>query len=71
MEQDLAEEAQSRARSLSLTFSAYVVQLIRRDLMARGQMTISETPASSQLIPPRQPDTKYPKPAKKPRKPKD
>ena len=64
MEHDLAEEAQQRARSLSLTFSAYVVQLIRRDLVARGEMMIRETP-STEPMPPRQEVKAYPKPQRK------
>lgn len=42
MEHDLAEEAQQRARKLGFTFSAYVVQLIRKDLAHRGSIVVQE-----------------------------
>lgn len=46
MEQALADKAKERAHALGFsTFSAYVVQLIRQDLMQRGEMTLSESPS--------------------------
>lgn len=45
MEERLFEAAKERAQALGLsTFSAYVVQLIRADLAARGEMTLREEP---------------------------
>lgn len=64
MEHDLAEEAQRRARALGFTFSAYVVQLIRKDLSHRGAMVVQEEKHAPEPTPPRQ-DVTYPKPSKK------
>lgn len=45
MEQSLADQAKDRAHALGFsTFSAYVVQLIRQDLMQRGEIKLSENP---------------------------
>lgn len=48
MEQVLADQAVARAKALGFsTFSAYVVQLIRQDLVNRGVMTLQEMPKTS------------------------
>ena len=58
MEQVLADQAVERAKALGFpTFSAYVVQLIRQDLVNRGVITLQEMPgaqiqAPQQTIPP-------------------
>jgi hypothetical protein len=50
MESALAEKAKERAHALGFsTFSAYVVQLIRQDLIDRGEMTLKEAPAAEPL----------------------
>lgn len=47
MEESLANQAKERAHALGFsTFSAYVVQLIRKDLQSRGMMTLEEFPPS-------------------------
>lgn len=47
MEESLADQAKERAHALGFsTFSAYVVQLIRKDLQQRGMMTLEEFPPS-------------------------
>lgn len=44
MTEDLFERAKERAESLGMTtFSAYVVQLIRADVAARGNFVLSES----------------------------
>ena len=48
MTEDLFERAKERAESLGMTtFSAYVVQLIRADVAARGSFVLSEVTAPS------------------------
>lgn len=66
METALADKAKKRAKALGFsTFSAYVVQLIRSDLINRGEMSVQEMTAEpSEPLPPRQ-EIVYPKPAKK------
>lgn len=71
MEEALAEKAKERAKALGFsTFSAYVVQLIRSDLVNRGEMTLQEMPASEPVPAPIPGADKYPSPPRKPRKPK-
>lgn len=71
MDQTLAEKAKRRAEALGFsTFSAYVVQLIRSDLVSRGDITVQEMPASEPAPVPVPGAGDYPKPARKPRKPK-
>jgi hypothetical protein len=58
MEEELFESAKARAERLGLsTFSAYVVQLIRQDLMQRGQLNIRETPVEYEAKPPKKKPT--------------
>jgi hypothetical protein len=71
MEEALAEKAKERAKALGFsTFSAYVVQLIRSDLVSRGEMTLQEMPPSLPTPQPIPGAEDYPKPPRKPRKPK-
>ncbi len=52
MTEDLFDRAKERAESLGLTtFSAYVVQLIRADVAARGAFVLNEfeTPSEAEL----------------------
>lgn len=67
METALADKAKRRAKALGFsTFSAYVVQLIRSDLVSRGEMTVQEMPgAELEPLPPRQEIKAYPKPPQK------
>lgn len=52
MTEDLFERAKERAESLGMTtFSAYVVQLIRADVAARGSFVLSESEKSSTAQP--------------------
>ena len=77
MTEDLFDRAKERADSLGLTtFSAYVVQLIRADVAARGAFVLSESDAAK--LPPESmaetpiKGTVYPvpKPTRKPAKKK-
>lgn len=44
MDRDLYDRAVERSEALGLsTFSSYVVQLIRKDLIARGDLTLKES----------------------------
>jgi hypothetical protein len=54
MESELFEKAKARAQSLGFpTFSSYVVQLIRADLIERGELHIrEEAPAKAGSNPP-------------------
>lgn len=71
MEEALAEKAKQRAKALGFsTFSAYVVQLIRSDLVNRGEMTLQEMPPTEPAPQPIPGADEYPKPPRNPRKPK-
>ena len=49
MEEALADRAKERAKALGFsTFSAYVVQLIREDLVSRGSLVMREEPVQYQ-----------------------
>ena len=62
MDPDLFERAKARALNLGFpTFSAYVSQLIRRDIIGGGEMTVMETPTAPPVTEQRS-DVKYPKP---------
>lgn len=69
MEETLNKQALERARALGFsTFSAYVVQLIRNDLIQRGDMRLHETPAADEAKdkqPDSQPSFKAPRSKKK------
>ena len=59
MENDLFQRAKKRAADLGFpTFSAYMVQLLRADLIARGELSIRED-AQPAPVPPRE-DVVYP-----------
>lgn len=61
MEPDLFQRAKKRSKELGFpTFSAYMVQLLRADLIRRGDMTLMEEPPKAQAsaLPPRK-DTTY------------
>lgn len=55
MEEALAERAKERAKALGFsTFSAYVVKLIRDDLVSRGELVMREDPVQYQVTPKKQ-----------------
>lgn len=62
MEPELFERAKKRARALGFpTFSAYMTQLLRADLIARGELTVKEEAAE----PRREVKYEKPKPSRK------
>lgn len=65
MELALADKAKKRAKALGFsTFSSYVVQLIRNDIINRGEMSVQEMPAS-EAVPSPLSAVEYPKPPRK------
>lgn len=61
MDRDLYDRAVERSEALGLsTFSSYVVQLIRKDLIARGDLTLKESEScpTDQPVPPSKPKKK-------------
>lgn len=69
MEPELFERAQKRARELGFnSFSAYMTQLLRADLIKRGELNILEEPATAPLVTEQRKEVQYSKPkrAKKP-----
>jgi hypothetical protein len=71
MERDLYDRSTERARGLGMsTWSAYVVQLIRADLAARGCLTLNEDTTSNHPLPqaPVRYSEPHPKPHPKPRR---
>lgn len=65
MEPELFDRAKKRASKLGFsTFSAYMVQLLRADLIKRGELTLQEDDTTEPL-PPRV-EVKYEQPKRKP-----
>lgn len=62
MEPELFERAQKRSRELGFpSFSAYMTQLLRADLIKRGELNIMEEPKAPPVTETRQ-EAKYTKP---------
>jgi len=67
MESELFERAKKRAKDLGFsTFSAYMTQLLRADLIARGELSIKEDQVPT-ATPPRK-EVTYETPPKKTKK---
>jgi len=65
MDPQMHEDAKARAQRLGFpTFSAYICQLIRKDLAASGALTIEETPERPVITAPRK-EVTYKSPARK------
>lgn len=63
MEPELFERAQKRSRELGFpSFSAYMTQLLRADLIKRGELNILEEPASAPRATEARTDVSYTKP---------
>ncbi len=69
METDLYDRAKKRAAALGFpTFSAYMVQLLRADLIRRGELSVQEEHSPPSPPPESRSEVVYdkPKPTKKP-----
>lgn len=65
MEPELFERAQKRSRELGFpSFSAYMTQLLRADLIRRGELNIMEEPTAPPPVTEARAEVHYPKPKK-------
>lgn len=63
MEPELFERAQKRSRELGFpSFSAYMTQLLRADLIKRGELNILEEPVTAPPVTEQRKEIQYPKP---------